>query len=195
MRNLVEYLFPLSLSLAAAGCIADFSANEPDEAVLSTTESTLCIVGTTPPAPDWTHNFATDPDQLRSITSYGTNSCASYVVRLNNGGSPTYEQGRIVVTLNVPVPTTPESCVGTSLTGRRWLPPTTDTGWVATTVTTYGEWTATGCTLPRSYSNYSYWVSGVRYELSAKRAYCPSGGGPFCALQYGLPLKIRVTEG
>jgi hypothetical protein len=198
MRSFL-FSLPLSLSLAATGCVADEAdggdseAAEPDDPTLASTTSALCSAGTTPPAPDWTHYFATDPDQIRSISNYGTTSCANYVVRIVNGVSPTYEQGEISAYLTGTVPTTAESCVGTSLTGRRWQPPTVNTGWVATTVTTYGEWTATGCNFPRAYNNDSYWSSGVRYELSAMRSYCPSGG-PWCVLQYGLPIKIKVTD-
>lgn len=199
MRSLLLFL---PLSLVTTGCLAEEGevtgggdpAADLDGALLSSTESALCGAGSTPPSPNWTHNFATDPNQIRSISAYGTDSCANYVVRLNNGVSPTYEQGMISIYLTGAVPTTAESCVGTSLTVRRWKPPVEDAGWTATTTTTHGEWTATGCNFPRTYSSSSYWTSGVRFEMSAMRSYCP-GGGPFCVLQYGLPLKIKVTEG
>jgi hypothetical protein len=208
MRSLLLSLpvsLSLSLSLAGTGCVAEQgdapSGSDPAADVdaggapLSSTESALCSAGTTPPSPDWTHYFATDPDQLRSIASYGTTSCANYVVRLVHGGSPTYEQGGITVNLTGSLPTTPESCIGTSLTVRKWSPPTENADWVQTTFTTYGEWTATGCNFPRAYSDHPYWNSGTRFEMSAMRSYCPAGGGPWCVLQYGLPLKVKVKEG
>jgi hypothetical protein len=209
MRSLLLSLpFSLSLSLSVSllgtGCVAEEGAGggdptadpaDQDGALLSSMESALCGAGTTPPATNWTHNFATDPDQIRSISGYGTDSCANYVVRLNNGVSPTYEQGTISIYLTGAVPTTAESCVGTSLTVRKWKPPVQDAGWIATTTTTHGEWTATGCEFPNTYSSSSYWTSGVRFEMSAMRSYCPAGGGPWCVLQYGLPLKVKVKEG
>jgi hypothetical protein len=201
-------LLSLSLSLAAAtaaGCVdpgaddlgddlADAEALDADAPALSQQTSALCWIGTTPPAADWTHNFATDPNQIRLITDYGTDACADYVVRLTNGGTPGYEQGTISIYLTGAVPTSPEACVGTSLTVRKWTPPTTTSGWTSSATTTYGEWTATGCDFPRTYTATSYWTSGIRFEISTKRSYCP-GGGPLCVLQHGLPFKVKVTEG
>lgn len=195
----------LSLSLLcsaaalAAGCVAEDGAPFADDAAapadataLAQVASALCSPGTTAPAPDWTHYYATDPDQLRSITDYGTTGCANYVVRLVNGGRPNWEQGSIRISASGAVATTPEACVGTSLTVRRWIPPTDGgTTWSIATTTSHGEWTASGCEPPQAYSATSYWTSGIRYEASQQRSYCPNGG-PYCAVQYGLPLKIKV---
>lgn len=186
----------LSLALAgAAGCVADPSeeaADLEDAPALAEAQSALCAaIVTAPPAADWTHYFASAPNQIRSIGDYGTTNCANYVVRLINGGSPDYEQGYIRIYTTGELPTTPEACVGTSLTVRRWIPPTSGTAWDVATVTTNAEWTASGCVAPQAYTGSSFWTSGVRYEASSQRAYCPNGG-PFCSVQYGLPIKVKV---
>lgn len=197
MRHALLPALPFSL-LLSVGCLAEDASSteldpELDDAQLAQTEAALCGAGTTPPAWDWYHNFGLHPDQLRSIADYGTTSCANYVVRLSYGGSPDYTHGSITISSTGALPTTPEACVGTSLTVRKWAaPPSGSTTWTVTSTTSNAEWTASGCVAPSPYWG-SPGPNGARFEASSQRVYCP-GSGPFCGQFYGLPIKIKVES-
>lgn len=194
-------LLSLSLALTAVGCVGgatdlddadldDPAALEDQEPALSETASALCYIGTSPPAASWIHSFADDPDQLRVITNYGTDACADYTVRLDNGVSPHYERGRLVASVTN-TPDNAEACVGTSVTVRKWTR-TSGGSWTSTATTDYGEWTASGCD-QASLNLSSVGSTSVYMQISTKRSYCPSGG-PWCSTTYGLPLKVKVYE-
>ncbi len=200
MRSLPS-LLSLSLALTAVGCVDgaadldgavldDPAALEAQEPALSETTSALCFIGTVPPAANWIHSFVDDPDQLRVITNYGTDACADYTVRLDNGGSPYYQRGYLTASVTN-TPNNAEACVGTSVTIRKWTR-TSSGSWTSAATTEYGEWTASGCDQA---SNSAFSGSGTLayMEISTKRSYCPSGG-PWCSTTYGLPLKVKVMQ-
>ncbi|MEJ7596336.1 MAG: hypothetical protein WKG01_00385 [Kofleriaceae bacterium] len=184
-------LMLLCLSIPVAACVTD-GADDADntEPSVSTTESALCGPSSSPPPYDYRYGFNPDGSItiIRSITDYGTTTCANYVVRLANpaqGNPGTMDVYMPTSTL----PTTALGCVSTSLTVRTYK--SSSAGLAIATTTNNAEWTASGCVMRTQIVGGQ---SSPYVEISAQRAsYCP--GGPLCAAAvYGLPVRLKIED-
>lgn len=189
MNNVKMMLGALALAPALLSCAAepgdDGAIGQPDttaeDVTLAEDVSSLCILPPTPPAADasW---VLSDSDTVRAAYVDPDNGeCDAYVVNARH-----VEDLEVTV---VDSASSPESCVGTSLTVRRYFKNSSGTWTADGASTALGVWTINGCRLPKLTWN-AHTTSDARVHITSKRQY----GSPYSLLLRGLPIVVRATN-
>jgi hypothetical protein len=161
-----------------AGAIDPAELGDRAGQAIAPATSALCLAQPTPPSPNFTHNFNTNPT-LGPITIADTGTeCDGYNTKWIGSGKVTFR-----VTSQT---TDPEACVNTVLTLINWQ--WQGTAWGRYTSTYHGEYTASGCVLPAPERNV---YNNYHFEIRASRKSCATTPyGEICGTTWGLPVKM-----
>lgn len=149
-----------------------------DEAVTPSTIAYCLAPPTPPPADDsWTLASVT---MIGLISDYGTGACDAHVQAIRNVES--------VTATAAATPTTPEACVGTELTMRKYRKDGSTWTFVESESAT-GVWTFEGCRRPKI-SWHANTSSDVRVHIKTSRTTC---SGIYCATVHGLSMTLAAS--
>lgn len=141
----------------------------------------VCIAPPTPPAYDrrWTLSSSNPSDE--ATVDPPNSGCADYVIGARNAEG-------IQVALTSPA-TTPDQCVGTVLTVRKYSQASNSLAWTAAgVVTASGVWTVTGCRLP-TFAWPAHTTGEARIHITSRRTYT---SGQFIVNLGGLPFHASA---